>query len=603
MRPSASDIIGRAGMLLDVPPPVSCADWCDEHFYLPTESSNTSGRWKTTDVQRAILNAFGNDAIERVDFFKSARFGGTKMLVGVHAYLSAHKKRNIGFYQPTASDALSFVKSEVDTSIRDCQPWSDALMSHADKSSLNTLSYKAFRGCNAYYLGAHSPNSFRRLTLDAVILDELDGMQADVGREGSPTTLSWGRVKNSVFKKQIQISTPTISEFSAIEKSAKAAQDSLEYHAECPLCHEHSPIEWGGMDSPFGFKWEGRDPSTVRHYCRHCGGGWQNSQLSEACATGYWLGPNGYKTIDGISWERAGEPVVAPRHIAFKCWSAYSPFSPWAQIIEEWYDAQGDMGKLQAFTNTTLGKTWDIKHNGTLTAEVINGLIPVDDISDVIAVTAGVDIQDDRIEVQYIGHDQTGGITVLDYTIYRGDMSAAQIYLDMGRDVLAARFQCGTRELPVINACIDTQGHHTASVHRFLVANRKSGIFIGINGNGSATYEIADKPGVYKGVRDSQFYSIGTNVLKQRLFTAIRNYDQERGYFRIWSQARLPKDYAAQLTAEKMEIRRANGLDRMVFTNEKKRRNESLDTLVYALAARAYIRTHRGRHGRFLFAD
>lgn len=603
MRPLASDIVGRAAMLLDVPPPISCADWCDEHFYLPGESSNTSGRWKTTDVQRAILNAFGNDAIERVDFFKSARFGGTKMLVGTHAYLSAYKRRNIGFYQPKAADAESFVKTEIDPSIRDCQPWNDALLSHAVKSSNNTLSYKAFRGCNAFYLGAHSPNNFRRLTLDAVILDELDGMQADAGHEGSPTTLSWGRVKNSVFKKQIQISTPLISEFSAIEKSAAAADDALEYHAECPLCHEFSPLEWGGKDVPFGFIWEGRDPSTVRHYCRHCGGGWQNGRLSEACATGYWLGPKGFKTRDGMAWERGGEAVTPPRHIAFKCWSAYSPFSPWAQIVEEWYDAQGDIKKLQAFTNTTLGKTWNIKHSGTITEETIAGMIPVEDISDVIAVTAGIDVQDDRLEVQYVGHDQTGGITVLDYMFYRGDMANPQIYLDMGRDVLAARFQCGTRELPVINACIDTQGHHTTMVHKFLVANRKAGVFIGINGNGAATYEIADKPGVYKGVKDSLFYSIGVNPIKQRIFTAIRNHDQERGYFRIYAEARLPEDYAKQLTAEKMEIRRANGLDRVVFTNEKKRRNEALDTLVYAIAARAYIRQHRGRQGRYLFAD
>lgn len=600
---SAAVLADSVGELVRVPPPIDCADWCDEHFYLPGESSNTSGRWKTTDVQRAILNAFGSDAIERVDFFKSARFGGTKMLVGVHAYLTAHKRRNIGFYQPTASDALSFVKSEVETSIRDCEPWHGALLNHADKSSQNTLSYKAFRGCNAYYLGAHSPNSFRRLTLDAVILDELDGMQADVGREGSPTTLSWGRVKNSVFKKQIQISTPTVAEFSAIEKSAAAAVDVLEYQAECPLCHEFSPIEWGGKDSPFGFKWEGRDPSTVRHFCKHCGGGWQNGDLAQACATGYWLGQRGHRTRDAITWEREGEPVTPPRHIAFKCWSAYSPFSPWAQIVEEWYDAQGDMGKLQAFTNTTLGQTWNLKHSGTLTAEVIDGMIPVEDISDVIAVTAGIDVQDDRLEVQYVGHDQTGGITVLGYEIYRGDMSSPGIYLDMGRDVLAARFQCGSRELPVINACMDTQGHFTTMVHKFIQANRKSGVFVGINGNGAATYEIADKPGTYKGVSGSVFYSIGVNVLKQKIFTAIRNYDQERGYFRIWAQARLLQDYAKQLTAEKMEIRRYDGRDRVVFTNEKKRRNESLDTLVMALAAKAYIKLHRGRQGRYLFAD
>jgi phage terminase large subunit GpA-like protein len=140
-------------------------------------------------------------------------------------------------------------------------------------------------------------------------------------------------------------------------------------------------------------------------------------------------------------------------------------------------------------------------------------------------------------------------------------------------------------------------------VHKFLVANKRSGVFVGINGNGAATYEIADKPGTYKGVAGSTFYSIGVNVIKQKIFTAIRNFDQERGAFRIWAQARLPKDYAKQLTAEKMEIKRSQGLDRVVFTNEKQKRNEALDTLVYSLAAKAYIKIHRGRQGRMLFQD
>lgn len=599
----AEDLFAKALALIDVPAPQSCADWADEHFYLPSESSNTSGRWKTTDVQRAILNAMGNDAIQKVDFFKSARFGGTKMLVAVTAYQLVHKRRNVGFYQPTSADSNSFVKTEIDPGIRDCTVWDEAKLSHSDKSPLDTLEYKAFQGCNAYFRGGHSPNSFRRLTLDTVILDELDGFQADIGREGSPTTLSWGRVKNSVFSKQLQISTPTVAGFSMIEKSAGSAEDTVLYHAQCPLCGAHSPIEWGGPDLPYGMKWEGRDASTVLHYCRHCGGGWDNGKLYEACAAGYWLGEGGLKTFDGMEWTREGVPVPPPRHIAFKSWSAYSPFSPWSQIVEEWLDSLGDMTRLQAFTNTTLGQVWNIKHTGTLTAEVIDGMIPVDDLSDIIAVTAGIDTQDDRLEVQYIGHDRTGGMVVLGYEIYRGDMSAPGIYLDMGRDVLAARFQCGTRELPVINACIDTQGHHTTNVHKFLVGNRKAGVFIGINGNGNATYEISDKPGTYKGVKDSQFYSIGTNVLKQKIFTAIRNYDQDTGYFRIWSGARLPKDYGQQLTAERMEVRRSNGLDRIVFTNEKSRRNEALDTAVYALAAKAYIRLHRGRNGRYLFSD
>lgn len=598
----ASEVFQNSVKIVGVPEPMTCNEWAEKNFYLSPESSNTSGRWVSTKPQMGILNMMGNDSIEKLDFFKSARFGGTKMLVIANGYAIEHKMRNVGFYQPTATDASGFVKNEIDPAIRDCPAWSDRLRSSSDKSPLNTLDFKAFTGCNAYYKGGHSPNSFRRLTLDLVMLDELDGFQADIGKEGDATTLSWGRVKNSIFKKQIQISTPTITGFSLIEKNAALAADTLEFKVECPHCGTFNAIEWGGPDVPHGLKWQNRDPKTVLHYCRDCGSGWGNHLLHSVCENGYWEGPAGFKTYDGIEFTLNGEPCDPPRHVAIKCWTAYSPFSPWSQIVEEWYDAQGDSAKLQAFTNTTLGRTWDIEYAGSITKETISSMLRTQDLSSTTGITAGVDIQDDRIEIQYVAHDLMGNSTVLDYIILRGDMTRPDIYVEMGKDIINAKFLVRPDvEMGVVCAAIDTQGHHTSSVHKFLIQNRKSRIFIGINGSGTATYEISDKPSSYKGVKNSEYWSIGVNTIKQNLFSMIRNHDEDKNAYRIWSEAKLPEDYPDQLTSEKMEVKRTNGLDRVVFTNEKGRRNEALDTLVYAIAAKAYVRDHRGRLGRAMF--
>jgi terminase, large subunit len=478
----------------------------------------------------------------------------------------------------------------------------------SDKSPLNTLSYKKFLGCSTHYKGAHSPNNFRRDSYDTLFIDELDGCRADVGGEGSITTLSWGRVKNAMYKKQIQISTSTLAGFSLIEASAAQAQDTLFYQAQCPECLDFAPLEWGGRDVPYGMKWEGRDPESVYHVCSICGVGWQNDKLMTALKPGFWKGEKGWATTDGLVWTLNGEPHDPPRHIAARMWSAYSPFSAWSQIVEEWYDAQGDIQKLQTFTNTTLGQTWKIEHKGSLTAELIEGLLPTDDLSAVVLVTAGIDVQDDRLEIQYVGHDITGGMIVLGYQIYIGDLTDAAVYRDMAGDVMYARFQCGSRVMQVVVACIDTQGSHTSMVHRFLVGNKDSvrrgqTEFVGINGTANATYEMSNKPGTYKGVKGSKYYSIGVNVLKQKVFSAIRNFDKDRMAYRIWSGALLPEDYGKQLTAEKMEVRRTDGKDRITFTNEKRARNEALDTLVYALAGKSYVKQHRGLAGRRMFPE
>lgn len=602
MTRTLSDIFDEARDVFAVPEATSCAAWCDEHYKLPSESSNTSGDWQTTSVQLAILNALGGDAIEKVDFYKSARFGGTKMLIGAAAFMLAHKRRNVGMFQPTSGDSDEFVKNEINPAIRECEPWRQRLITESDKSPLNTLKFKSFLGCNAYFRGGHSANSFRRLTLDAVFIDELDGFNADIKKEGDPTTLAWGRVKNSLFKKQGQISTPTLTDFSLIQKSARAAEDMLLFHALCPRCYTHVPILWGGRDAPYGFKWTARRASSVVHICKSCGEGWANGELEEATAYGLWKGEKGWSTRDGLAWSFMGAPSYPPRHIAFKAWSAYSPFSSWPQIVEEWYDAFGDFDKMKTFTNTTLAETWSLNKDGTVSKDLVESFIPIEDLSTVVAVTAGIDVQDDRLEVQFMGHEHYGGMIVLGYEIYRGDMTQPEVYKEMAREVLGAKFKCGERELPVIAAAMDTQGHHTTNVHRFLLANKRAGIFFGINGTAN-NFDIADKPGHSKGNKDHIFYSIGSNVHKQKVYSAIRNYDQERGAFRIWAGATLPEDYAEQLVVEKMEIKRVDGKDMITFTNANKARNEALDTAVYNLAAKAYIKKHRGRAGRNLIMD
>ncbi|MGL5753905.1 MAG: phage terminase large subunit family protein, partial [Paraclostridium sp.] len=92
----------RAGLRsLYKPPPLTAVDWCDQHYYLPVESSYHEGRWETLPFQRAIMNAMGSDYIREVNLVKSARVGYSKMLLGVVAYLIEHKQRNGILWQPT----------------------------------------------------------------------------------------------------------------------------------------------------------------------------------------------------------------------------------------------------------------------------------------------------------------------------------------------------------------------------------------------------------------------------------------------------------------------------------------------------------------------
>ncbi|HFV6536086.1 TPA: phage terminase large subunit family protein, partial [Escherichia coli] len=99
--------------------PMTAVEWADQYYYLPKESSYGDGEWKTLPFQIAIMNSMGNDQVRTVNLIKSARIGYTKMLLGVVGYFIEHKSRNSLLFQPTDSAAEDFMKSHVETTIRD----------------------------------------------------------------------------------------------------------------------------------------------------------------------------------------------------------------------------------------------------------------------------------------------------------------------------------------------------------------------------------------------------------------------------------------------------------------------------------------------------
>ena len=79
---------------LKVEPPLRLSEWAAKHFYLSAESSQQQKKWEAYPFQPGIMDAMGDDRIEEVDVFKSARVGYTKMLLACIAYDAHHKRRN-----------------------------------------------------------------------------------------------------------------------------------------------------------------------------------------------------------------------------------------------------------------------------------------------------------------------------------------------------------------------------------------------------------------------------------------------------------------------------------------------------------------------------
>lgn len=191
------------------PEPMRASQWADAHFYLSGESSYIEGAWQTWPFQRAMLDCMGHDDIKSVTIKKSARVGYSKMMLACVGYLAQHKRRNLVVYQPTEEDADDWVKTELDTMLRDVPIMAKVFPAFLRRSKDNTLKTKRFLGSTAFVRGGKAAKNYRRLTVDAVLLDELDGFDRDIEKEGSPTRLSAKRLEGALFPKHIKGRRPS----------------------------------------------------------------------------------------------------------------------------------------------------------------------------------------------------------------------------------------------------------------------------------------------------------------------------------------------------------------------------------------------------------
>lgn len=84
----------------------------------------------------------------------------------------------------------------------------------------------------------------------------------------------------------------------------------------------------------------------------------------------------------------------------------YSPWETWAEIAAEHGRVRKDPPRLQVWVNTKLGESWEDQAGDTVPADPLmarredwGAALP----ASVAVLTAGVDVQGDRIEVQVLG--------------------------------------------------------------------------------------------------------------------------------------------------------------------------------------------------------
>lgn len=579
----------QAGLTtLQKPLPLTLSQWADEHFYLVEESSNIEGPWETLPYQKAIMNAISNDDIAIVDWMKSARVGYTKIICAAIGYFAEHKKRNQALWQPTDSDRDDFVKDEIDPLLRDVQIIRDLLKASPEKKSkYNTLSKKMFKGSTLDLKGGKSARNYRRMSKDVAYYDELDGFDIDIEGEGAPTSLGDMRIKNSSFPKSIRGSTPKTKLESQIENSLLQADMIFYRYLPCPHCNEYQKLQWSNI------KWINNDPKTAQYACIECGALIDYSQYPDMDAQGIWKTDEGiYIDPDEFFRDINDKIIDPPRHIGFHIWAAYSYFTTWPQIVEEFLKAnarkkRGDIGPLKTFVNTFLGETWEDEgetiDDASLLArrEPYSAAVP----EPVLLLTCGVDVQADRIEAEVMGWlegDENYGI---EYAIFWGDPKQPAVWDDLDTFLTKIYDHESGDKMPISITCIDTGYLATNAVYDF-VAKRQSRRIYGTKGVPGDGRPIISAPARKRAGRNPvpiKLFTIGTDAAKTVIY-AFLSVDRPGPGYSHFPQAYQP-EFFEQVTAEKVVTKYKRGFPYREWVKTRPR-NEALDIRVLNLAAK-----------------
>lgn len=585
-------------------PPQPLSVWAAQNFFLSPESSHTRGQWQAYPFQVGWMDAFSHDDIAEVSVRKAKRVGYTKTLGAFIAYNAAHRHRKQALWQPTDDDRDSFVKSEIDPMLRDV----DAVKAVLRAGKEDTLKLKTFLGSVLHILGGKAARAYRRITVAVAMLDEVDGFDWVIEKSSDPITLARGRLEGAPFPKLIAGTTPRRDQLSHIQYREDNADARMRYQIVCPHCDAEHPLIWGGKKVSHGFKWDGADPSTVRHVCPHCHGSITQADYLQIWDNGaQWVSECGRYRYDHQKhrWtDSDGAIVMPPRHVAFHIWTAYSPQREWSDIVREFLEASqkakaGETGPLEGFINETLGELWKEafdqadQHALARRAEDYRRFtVPFGGL----VICSAVDVQDDRFEAVSWAIGRGEEMWAVDYSVIPANPADEREWekLDAYRDT--PFLHASGQTLKIEAMAVDTGGHFTHQAYNYCRMRERQRVFA-VRGDpmpskqvkGKATVQDVNWRGkiIKRGVR---LWYVGTDTAKDLIYGRLGVTQPGPGYVHFSKD--LPPEFYTQLTAESRVPQRTSRGVEYKWVNPKRARNEVLDCTVYVVFCTHVLNLH-----------
>lgn len=565
-------MLARCISLLKPPPELTLSQWADTYRVLSAESSAEPGKWHTDKApyQREIMDAIGDPHIRRVVIMCAAQLGKTELLLNILAYFMAYSPAPILVMQPTLDMGQTFSKDRLAPMLRDT-PALRGLVDVKSRYSGNTILKKNFPGGHVTIVGANSATGLASRPIKVLLADEVDRYPGSAGTEGDPLSLAQKRQTTFWDKKTVMVSTPVIKGHSRIETEFNQSTKE-EWNVPCPNCGHYQPLVWANLI------FDPENTSKAPTYkCERCG-----------CLAGEYA----WKA-QGIKGKFVAENPESDTR-GFHLNTLASTFCGWKEIVQKFIVAkeqldQGNPEGMKVWVNTELGETWEERGESVEDVELFNRreIYDAEVPNDVLVLTAGVDVQDDRFEIEVVGWGVGKESWGIRYQKIYGDMLKEQVWADLDNFLLTGFTKKDGSVLHILSTCIDSGGHHTNEVYRFTKERYERRVWA-IKGKGGAEVPYIRNPSTNNRVK-APLFILGVDAGKALLYQRLKHETKGPNYchFPLNEEAGYDAAYFKGLTSEKMVVRFKKGRSVIVWElkDSSYKRNEPLDLRNYATAA------------------
>ena len=571
MKKATVDLFQKIFSVLAPPPDMTISGWADEYRRLSSESSAEPGRWRTSKApyQREIMDAISDIRIQKVVVMSAAQIGKTDgFILNPIGYYMKYDPSPIMVMEPTIQMSETFSKDRLSPMLRDTPALND-LVNDKSRTSGNTILQKIFPGGHVTMVGANSPSSLASRPIRILLADEIDRYPATAGNEGDPLLLAGKRLTTFWNKKEVCVSTPTIKGISRIEVEYEHSTKE-EWNVPCPHCGKYTSLEWAKI------VYDKENLDEIYYTCPHCAAVAGETEWKEQFSKGKYIAEFPERKVRG-----------------FHLNALASMFVEWREIVEKFITAddekkKGNIELLKVWTNTEMGQTWEEEGEQLESddlykrREKYNCEVP----EEVLVLTAGVDVQDDRFEAEVVGWGVDKESWGIKYTVIYGDLKLKSVWEELDAFLSQTFLTADGRRLKVLCACIDSGGHFANQVYRFCKVRTARHVYA-IKGAGGADKPYLNRPTKGNSAKTPLFtigVDTGKAVIYQRLAVPEEgpNYchfprDKDRGY---------TPEYFKGLTAEKMVMTYKKGKAQYVWRlKDGIKRNEPFDIRNYATAA------------------